>query len=403
MANTNRNTPLGRRSEKAGEVVFLAAVRARSQSTPLVALLALAACSAGSKEVAFPRVLRVARAEYDAAPEFLARTYRVVCDGSTSEHCRLNGGAELALAANSHVLVAPWHERLAEFDSSGQVVRVLGSVDSARTDYRSVAAVTVDSARNVWVFDLRGLSWIGFTPSGAILERRAIPRLVLLRTFAARAGALYLQLIPPGARIGAPVTSTFLRLTPGDSLRPFAEVPALATQTDSSDMMPLPRPFAPRPVWDVRPGGELVYSNGAQYTIYRFSADGRPDLAIQGDSLNSRQVNSVELEAERKARASRGLPLDRSPLASTGASGRHPAITDLRALRDSTLLVRRVPPSTQADSVRWDIWDHGDRLAGHVKLGTQDHVVDGSRSCLLVASWSRDDAGRVAWVRVGRP
>jgi hypothetical protein len=185
-------------------------------------------------------------------------------------------------------------------------------------------------------------------------------------------------------------------------LREYGRVPAAAVQkrTAPADGIPLAPFFTARPVWDVDPAGGLVYSNGSEYSVLRFTSAGAPALEIRAVGVESRAVTQRDVEAQRASMADLYPKGANRPVRSDSAAARHPAITDLRCLRDSTFLLRRVPAEAR-DSVRWDLWEISGRLLGQLQLDVRDHVVDGDRGRILVAFYSAEVPGRIAWIATG--
>lgn len=362
-------------------------------------LALVAGCQGSGAMVHFPRTTRITVGQYEAAPRRAVAVERVLCDGASDTLCRFSRLPAIALASGGHVLVAPFGGKLTELDSAGRAVRVFGTT-SGEGSYRIVAGVTLDSARNIWLFDVAGGRWLGFSAAGAFLSAQPVARLPGVADFVARDGALFLQVIPPGKSVGAPVISSFLRVAAGAKERVVARVPAFARQTSASEFLPVPRLFEAKPVFDAAPDGSLAYSNSASYDLMWFAPGGAPELQVEGQGIEPPLVTPQEIAAE-TASLRRPSPGQPGTVWSVQAARRHPAITALRYLRDSIVMVR-CSPEAGRDSVRWDLWDASAVLHGYVLLGVADHVVDGTLDHLLVVSWSRDTPGRIAWLRISR-
>jgi hypothetical protein len=309
----------------------------------------------------------------------------------------------VALTPAGHVLVGSPGALLIELDSTGQVLRTFLSADGRPDAYSLIAATSADRAGNVWAFDIRRWRWLRFDPNGRLAHTEPVPLLPLLHGFRARNDLLFLHAIPPGSTVGSQVMSEFYVLDHGGTLKVFAHAPARAVQTTASHLRPIPPPFAAMPVWDVGPKGDVLYSTGAEYVVMRFSAAGPPSIVIEAAGVQSRAVTAHDLDLEATRIGLGGTRLEATAdrarrSAMDAASTRHPAITALRCLGDSTILVRRVPDEA-SDSVRWDLLTWSGELWGHVFLGAADQVVDGSRTRFLVAT-SIGAHRRIAWLRL---
>ena len=287
---------------------------------------------------------------------------------------------------------------LVAMDSTGVKRKHYGAFREPRP-YRAIAAVTT-RADTVYLFDVRAWSWLLFDSTGQLIARRAIRPDRTMRGFAARGGHLYSQLVPPGSKLGAPIETQIVQLD-GESARTVASPEASATQTDSSDLVPMPPMFAAQPVWDIAADGRVIYSNGDTYTLLRYGATGTRESATVVSGTRGRPVTPADMSREQARRAGPGGAVDQAfAAAASRAAPTFGAITDLRALAGGVVVIRRAPDA-DGDSVRWDLWI-SDRLAGAMRLGAADHIIGGDSIRILVISTTTSTApSRLAWLALG--
>jgi hypothetical protein len=231
-----------------------------------------------------------------------------------------------------------------------------------------------------------------------------------MANYAIRRGELVMFLVPPTTGVGLPVTGAFhARDTTGRD-RVLARVLTRSVRDARSDLIPLTPRFAARLVWDIAPGGGLVYSDGTAYSYRCYASDGALSLLVAVAVPPSRPVTRRDISPDGPIGELVGDTLVGSTPAALGSSPmnpvrgiatRHPAITDLRVLQDSTIAIRRVPPEA-SDSVDWDLWDPSGRLIGRTRLATTDAIVDGNRARLLIVSRPTTYPKRVSWVALRR-
>lgn len=364
--------------------------------------LLTAACHRANPDLLFRRSVIMPASEYETAPRFEVFASPPLCGDGTPVECPLERESAFGIAAQGQVLFASPSIRLTELDSSGHVVRTFGAAAGEPGSYGSVAAVTADSVGSIGIFDIRGWSWIGFTGEGARASAVGIPPDPTLVDFHAHGGHVVLRMVPPADSLGAPVLSRFLSVGKDGSARLPFRVPTGALSRGGG-LTPLQPLFAPKPVWDLQADGSLVYTEGSSYRVSWFAADGSPAQALVVDGFLPRPVTPADVDrwmaAVRPPVKGQGARQTLLPIPRRSSAKNHPAISDLKCLSDSTVLVRS-SLDAQGDSARWDMWGDNGQLLGWLALGSADKVIGGTRARILVATLPPQSNGRIRWLSI---
>lgn len=165
----------------------------------------------------------------------------------------------------------------------------------------------------------------------------------------------------------------------------------LRTETKGAKtMMTVDVPFAPKPVWDVEPGGALLYGTGAQFAVSRARGAERGEVfraAGEARPVTGRDRDDFfDNPNAEKFRGEIEFPCT------------HPYYTALRADPNGTFWLRVASGSGE----RWEVRDAGGRLLGALALPEGSELVHASRGALYVIVTDEDDVESLQRFRLRR-
>jgi len=343
----------------------------------------------------------ITRVEYERAAQLQLVQLSRVCAVEPSPGCPLDTLAHALLGPGRTMLAVPVGGVAVVFDSSGRWVRDVGRTGAGPGEYRRVMAAGIDSAAAITLFDASGFRVVTFDAAGRAAATRTVQPPMGLMGVRVAEGRLIAWVIPGGRTVGDTVLASFVLLEQGTPSRTLASVAVRSLTRGGTDLMPIPPLFAAFPVWDVGPGLSIVFSPGDRLQVERYGENGVPDLLLDAD-VARRAVTDGDVERELSRRSMRigvsGLGeraerVFRAQLAEArrNAAAFHPAVRDVRVLRDGTILVKG-SPIERADSVRWDVFRRNGNLAGYYLLPKDARIADGDDHVLLLTGLDRDGA-----------
>ena len=349
---------------------------------PIAALFLLGgvACRAEAPAAALPEQ-RVSAAEYDAAPRAPLTPLTALCAPETTP-CELGPQSSAAEGLHGETLVWEYSGVIRRYDATGTQRANLGGTGEGEGEYK-LAVAAGPMPGGLGVFDVARLKLITYDSSGRFSHASQVPvpqatrqvvvangRLVMftVQSQATGGGSVFRALAASGA--GAPDTLAWLAL------------PDYVSR--SGRMQELPGLFEAQPVWNAGPIGEVLFSDGASYTVTGFH-EGKPmrRLVVEREP---RTVDSAETAREADAMRGRVAPAlkDAVENAIARVASHQPSITQVVGLGDGGLLVREAPERSGA-VVRWTVFSPEWKPTSYVETSPDARLmtIDGRRVLLL--------------------
>jgi len=354
----------------------------------VAACLAGGACSTGtggsSADLAF------SRDSWETAPRLAFFRRATLCrERANTRACQFGRNAVGAISPQGQVVLGGAGALLEIYDGAGLFLRTIGELGDGPGEYRQVLTVSFDSTRGIAVFDVANFRLTVFDTAGQVTSTRQIRLLPGFAGARASGNRVVWWSVPGSARVRDQVQAAFISegTTEGDS-RPLARTAMPARARLGTDLAPIPPLFAAEPVWDIRPGEEIIFSLGTDFDVDILGPTGSGSSRIRGDVPRIR-VTADDLRRETELRYGRppwppgmGEQLER---ARRDAARWLPAITALLALSDDALLVREHEPQG-ADSARWDYFASPGRLSGYFLLPRSTRLIAGSGHLIMAVS-----------------